>query len=121
MIKVLSFILFTFFLCMSKFFYTVYFVLSQSQEDRAKRRRLNEEARLEAQVQGQLQGQEEANDQTQEEANDQAQEEAEMEADFMAQLVEDQPQFEVQDISSTAPQPTQVLRRSNRLASLLFG
>ncbi|WZZ53159.1 hypothetical protein YC2023_053266 [Brassica napus] len=68
---------------------------------------------LEAQVQDQLQDQEEA--------NDQAQEVAEMEADFMAQLVEDQSQFEVQDISSTAPQPTQVLRRSNRLASLLFG
>lgn len=98
---------------LSKFFYTVYFVLPQSQEDKAKRRRLNEEAQLEAQVQDQLQDQEEA--------NDQAQEVAEMEADFMAQLVEDQSQFEVQDISSTAPQPTQVLRRSNRLASLLFG
>ncbi|KAH0853581.1 hypothetical protein HID58_090230, partial [Brassica napus] len=85
----------------------------ESQEDKAKRRRLNDEAQLEAQVQDQLQDQEEA--------NDQAQEVAEMEADFMAQLVEDQSQFEVQDISSTAPQPTQVLRRSNRLASLLFG
>ncbi|XP_048615862.1 uncharacterized protein LOC125588518 [Brassica napus] len=85
----------------------------RSQEDKAKRRRLNDEAQLEAQVQDQLQDQEEA--------NDQAQEVAEMEADFMAQLVEDQSQFEVQDISSTAPQPTQVLRRSNRLASLLFG
>ena len=28
---------------------------------------------------------------------------------------------EVQDVSSTAPQPTQLLRRSSRLALLLFG
>ncbi|KAJ0264561.1 hypothetical protein HA466_0028910 [Hirschfeldia incana] len=85
----------------------------ESQEDKAKRSRLNEEAQLEAQAQGQLQGQEEA--------DDKAQEEAEMEADSMAQLVEDQPQFKVQDISSTALQPTRVLRRSNHFASLLFG
>lgn len=46
-----------------------------------------------------------------------------MEADFMAQLGEDEAheEAEVQDVSSTAPQPTQVLRRSSRLASLLFG
>ncbi|KAG5413935.1 hypothetical protein IGI04_001502, partial [Brassica rapa subsp. trilocularis] len=86
----------------------------ESQEDRAKRRRLNEEAQLEGEVQAQLQAQEEA--------NDEAQEAAEMEADFMAQLGEDEAheEAEVQDVSSTAPQPTQVLRRSSRLASLLF-
>ncbi|KAF3593134.1 hypothetical protein DY000_02027185 [Brassica cretica] len=58
-----------------------------------------------------------------EEANDEAQEEAEMEADFMAQLGGDEAheEAEVQDVSSTAPQPAQVLRRSTRLASLLFG
>ncbi|KAG2265620.1 hypothetical protein Bca52824_072699 [Brassica carinata] len=46
-----------------------------------------------------------------------------MEADFMAQLGGDEAheEAEVQDVSSTAPQPTQVLRRSSRLASLLFG
>ncbi|KAG5397199.1 hypothetical protein IGI04_019013, partial [Brassica rapa subsp. trilocularis] len=92
----------------------VTFMFSQSQEDRAKRRRLNEEAQLEGEVQAQLQAQEEA--------NDEAQEAAEMEADFMAQLGEDEAheEAEVQDVSSTAPQPTQVLRRSSRLASLLF-
>ncbi|XP_013594887.1 PREDICTED: uncharacterized protein LOC106303068 [Brassica oleracea var. oleracea] len=87
----------------------------ESQEDRAKRRRINEEAQLEGEVQAQLQAQEEA--------NDEAQEEAEMEADFMAQLGGDEAheEAEVQDVSSNAPQPTQVLRRSSRLASLLFG
>ncbi|KAF2534141.1 hypothetical protein F2Q70_00032980 [Brassica cretica] len=90
-------------------------MFSQSQEDMAKRRRLNEEAQLEGEVQAQLQAQDEA--------NDEAQEEAEMEADFMAQLGghEAHEEAEVQDVSSTAPQPTQVLRRSSRLASLLFG
>ncbi|KAF3593988.1 hypothetical protein DY000_02025492 [Brassica cretica] len=90
-------------------------MLSQSQEVMAKRRRLNEEAQLEGEVQAQLQAQEEA--------NDEAQEEAEMEADLTAQLGGDEAhvEAEVQDVSSTAPQPTQVLRRSSRLASLLFG
>ncbi|KAL0787325.1 hypothetical protein Bca101_003571 [Brassica carinata] len=86
-----------------------------SQEDRAKSSRLNEEAQLEGQVQAQLQAQEEA--------NEEAQEDTEMEADLMAQIGGGQAheEAEVQDDSSTTPQLTQVLRRSSRLASLLFG
>ncbi|XP_013746250.1 uncharacterized protein LOC106448987 [Brassica napus] len=87
----------------------------ESQEDRAKSSRLNEEAQLEGQVQAQLQAQEEA--------NEEAQEDTEMEADLMAQIGGGQAheEAEVQDDSSTTPQLTQVLRRSSRLASLLFG
>ncbi|KAL0793454.1 hypothetical protein Bca101_064831 [Brassica carinata] len=85
-----------------------------------KRRRLSKKCQEDAQ--------EAAATNAQDEANDEAQEAAEMEADLAAQMED---QVEVEFISSTAPQPSQPsqgnqapqrnLRRSSRLASLLFG
>uniref|UniRef100_M4E7B4 DUF1664 domain-containing protein n=1 Tax=Brassica campestris TaxID=3711 RepID=M4E7B4_BRACM len=91
-----------------------------SPETRKKRRWLSKQCEEDAEEAAARNGQDEA--------NDEAQETAEMEADLAAQMED---QVEVEFISSTAPQPSQPsqgnqapqrnLRRSSRLAALLFG
>ncbi|KAH0940184.1 hypothetical protein HID58_007645 [Brassica napus] len=93
---------------------------TESPETREKRRRLSKQCEEDAEEAAARNGQDEA--------NDEAQETAEMEADLAAQMED---QVEVEFISSTAPQPSQPsqgnqapqrnLRRSSRLAALLFG
>ncbi|KAG5384174.1 hypothetical protein IGI04_035644 [Brassica rapa subsp. trilocularis] len=91
-----------------------------SEDALEKRRRLSKQCEEDAEEAAARNGQDEA--------NDEAQETAEMEADLAAQMED---QVEVEFISSTAPQPSQPsqgnqapqrnLRRSSRLAALLFG
>ncbi|XP_009140734.3 uncharacterized protein LOC103864720 [Brassica rapa] len=93
---------------------------TKSPETRKKRRWLSKQCEEDAEEAAARNGQDEA--------NDEAQETAEMEADLAAQMED---QVEVEFISSTAPQPSQPsqgnqapqrnLRRSSRLAALLFG
>ncbi|WZY69503.1 hypothetical protein YC2023_001743 [Brassica napus] len=94
--------------------------IDNSPETRKKRRWLSKQCEEDAEEAAARNGQDEA--------NDEAQETAEMEADLAAQMED---QVEVEFISSTAPQPSQPsqgnqapqrnLRRSSRLAALLFG